>query len=78
MRVPACAQVCRVTRGKVPFRVKRQTGIFVKPRDVIRITGLVSVARCLKSHFFAYGASSFSGRRSMFNISAYVFIKRLF
>ena len=43
---------CRVARGKSRFGVKRQSGIFAKPRNIIRIVGLVSVARCLNRHFF--------------------------
>ena len=64
----------RVTRGKAALGVKRQTGIFAKPRNIIRITGLMRVGELPKPPFcfvlfclFVYGASSFSSKRSMFN-----------
>ena len=71
---------CRVARGKTASGVKRQTGILAKPRNIIPVTGLVSVARCLNRHFLVYGASSFSGKRSIFNwiFQHGSFIQRLF
>ena len=69
-------------RGKAPNTGYLQNHVItifknVKRKKKKRITGLVSVARCLKRHFVVYGASSFSSKRSTFqlNISAWVFIK---
>ena len=59
---------CRVTRGKAPFGVERQTEIFAKSRNIIRITGLVSVARCLNRHFLVLRSTKYFSIGFLYNV----------